>query len=93
MVVQKPRSDVYTTMLFLSFLAILVACLCLYLEMRAYNMDFKAQEATVPATSSIWPEQSPVQRIDVAACRVDRSRGVSLWHATVRKPEVYATHG
>lgn len=41
-VVQKPKSDVYTTMLFLSFIAIIIACLCLWLEMRAYNMDIKA---------------------------------------------------
>jgi hypothetical protein len=41
-VVQKPKADVYTTMLFLSFIAIIIACLCLWLEMRAYNMDIKA---------------------------------------------------
>jgi hypothetical protein len=58
-VVQKPRSDVYTTMLFLSFIAIVIACLCLYLEMRAYNMDIKANEATVPATSAVSPSEMP----------------------------------
>ena len=46
-VVQKPKSDVYTTMLFLSLIAIIIACLCLWLEMRAYNMDIKANEARV----------------------------------------------
>ena len=46
-VVQKPRSDIYTTMLFLSFIAIVIACLCLWLEMRTYNFDFKASEAQV----------------------------------------------
>jgi hypothetical protein len=46
-VVQKPKSDVYTTMLFLSFIAILIACLCLWLEMRSYNMDIKATEGRV----------------------------------------------
>jgi hypothetical protein len=46
-VVQKPKSDVYTTMLFLSFIAIIIACLCLWLEMRAYNMDIKANEGRV----------------------------------------------
>jgi len=49
-VVQKPRSDIYTTMLFLSLIAILVAILCLWLEMRAYNMDIKASEAQVRTT-------------------------------------------
>jgi hypothetical protein len=56
-VVAKPRSDVYTTMLFLALIAILVACLCLYLEMRAYNMDIKATEASVPSTAAVWPGQ------------------------------------
>ncbi len=51
-VVQKPKPDVYTTMLFLSFIAILIACLCLWLEMRAYNMDIKG--VTVGA---LWPSQ------------------------------------
>lgn len=49
-VVQKPRSDIYTTMLFLSFIAIVIACLCLWLEMRTYNMDIKASEAQVRTT-------------------------------------------
>jgi len=46
-VVQKPRSNVYTTMLFLSFIAIIIVCLCLWLEMQAYNMDIKAAEGRV----------------------------------------------
>ena len=48
-VVQKPKSDVYTTMLFLSLIAIVIACLCLWLEMRSYNMDIKAAEGRVTA--------------------------------------------
>ena len=50
-VVQKPKSDVYTSMLFLAFIAIVIACLCLWLEMRAYNMDIKANEARVSVSS------------------------------------------
>ncbi len=46
-VVQKPKSDIYTAMLFLSFIAICIACLCLWLEMRAYDMDIKATSAQV----------------------------------------------
>jgi hypothetical protein len=46
-VVQKPKSDVYTTMLVLSLLAILIAIFYLFLEMRAYNMDIKASEGRV----------------------------------------------
>lgn len=52
-VVQKPRSNVYTTMLFLSFIAIIIACLCLWLEMRSYNMDIKATEGRL--TTSMAP--------------------------------------
>jgi hypothetical protein len=56
-VVQKPKSDVYTTMLFLSFIAILIACLCLWLEMRAYNMDIKANEARVVSGAMLSVEE------------------------------------
>ena len=51
-VVQKPKSDVYTTMLFLAFISIIIACLCLWLEMRAYNMDIKANEARVSVSAA-----------------------------------------
>jgi hypothetical protein len=40
----KQYANVYTVMLILSFLATLIACLFLYLEMRAYDM-----QKTVPA--------------------------------------------
>ena len=36
-IVQKPRSNVYTMMLILSFIALLVACLVLWLEIEAYG--------------------------------------------------------
>lgn len=55
-VVQKPKSDVYTTMLFLSFIAIIIACMCLFLEMRAYNNDIKANEARVAAGAMLSVE-------------------------------------
>jgi hypothetical protein len=57
-VVQKPKSDVYTTMLFLSLLAILLAILCLYLEMKAYNLDIKADEARL--RSAAVPVAAPL---------------------------------
>jgi hypothetical protein len=41
--VQKAKSDVYTVMLGLSLAAILIAILFMFLEMRRYDMDFKAQ--------------------------------------------------
>ena len=57
-VVQKPRSNIYTTMLFLSFIAIIIACLCLWLEMRAYNMDIKANEGRVASQAPVGPTAS-----------------------------------
>ena len=41
------RFDVYTTMLLVSLLAIIVACVLLALEAGRYNWDFKAQGAKV----------------------------------------------
>jgi hypothetical protein len=38
-------------MLFLALIAIIIACLCLWLEMRAYNMDIKATEGRVSSLS------------------------------------------
>jgi hypothetical protein len=35
--VDKPRFNIYTMMLVLSFIALLVGCLCLYGEMSAYS--------------------------------------------------------
>jgi hypothetical protein len=42
-VVEKPKANIYTVLLSLSLVAILIGCLCLYLEMRAYNFEFKAR--------------------------------------------------
>lgn len=37
----KPKSDVYTALLAVSFLAILLGILCLCLELSRYNWQFK----------------------------------------------------
>jgi hypothetical protein len=42
-VVEKPKADIYTAMLAVALVAILIACLCLYLEMRTYDFNFKAR--------------------------------------------------
>ena len=42
-IVEKPTANIYTVLLVLSFVAILTGCLCLYLEMSAYNFDLKAR--------------------------------------------------
>jgi hypothetical protein len=41
--VEKPKANIYTVLLTLSFVAVLIGCLCLSLEMNAYNWEFKAR--------------------------------------------------
>jgi len=40
-VVEKPKANIYTALLALSFVAIVVACICLYAEMNAYEWKLK----------------------------------------------------
>jgi hypothetical protein len=49
--VQKPKWDIYTTMLLLSLTAIIIAILLLVFEMKAYNFDIKAAEGALQAAS------------------------------------------
>lgn len=42
-VVEKPRANIYTVLLSLSLVAVLVGCICLYLEMSAYNLEISAK--------------------------------------------------
>jgi hypothetical protein len=41
-VVEKPKADIYTVLLILSFVAIVIGCLCLYGEMNVYDFKTKA---------------------------------------------------
>jgi hypothetical protein len=43
--VQKPKADVYTVMLVIALLAIIVAIVCLALELNAYNWELNAPRA------------------------------------------------
>ncbi len=43
----KPRSNVYTMILFLSLLAIGLGILCLYLEMEKYQWDLEGNKSRV----------------------------------------------
>jgi hypothetical protein len=40
-VVEKPRANIYTAMLALSLAAIIIACICLYAEMNAYEWKMR----------------------------------------------------
>jgi hypothetical protein len=42
-VVQKPRANVYTTMLAISLTAIVIGCICLAAELNAYGWNFSAR--------------------------------------------------
>ena len=42
-IVEKPKANIYTVLLVLSFVAILIGCLSLYLEMSAYNFEINAR--------------------------------------------------
>jgi hypothetical protein len=43
--VEKPRANAYTAMLVLSFVALVIGCICLAAEMKSYDWDFKAASA------------------------------------------------
>jgi hypothetical protein len=42
-VVEKPKANIYTALLVLSFVAIVIGCICLYAEMSAYDFNIKAR--------------------------------------------------
>ncbi len=52
---RKPRADLYTVLLILALVAILLAILCLYFEMKMYDFKFKgapvAAALEVPVTA------------------------------------------
>jgi hypothetical protein len=39
--VEKPKANIYTALLAVSFVAIVIACICLYAEMNTYDWKFK----------------------------------------------------
>ena len=38
---RKPRADMYTALLVITLMALLIGILCLYLEMKGYNFEFR----------------------------------------------------
>ena len=53
--VAKPRPDVYTVLLGISLLAILLAILCLAMELSRYNWDYKANSVRAQAPAPMTP--------------------------------------
>jgi hypothetical protein len=45
--VEKPKANVYTVLLVLSFIAIVIGCLCLVGQMSTYGYDIRAQGAKI----------------------------------------------
>lgn len=69
-VVQRPKSDVYTVMLGIALTAIAIACLLLFLELRRYKGDIKATgaksvAALQPAAGviSVWAPADAMPRM------------------------------
>ncbi|MGH7138727.1 MAG: hypothetical protein ACREHD_23520 [Pirellulales bacterium] len=51
-VVQKPKSDVYTWLLLVALFAIILACICLWIEFGVrYGADYNATGAGAPAAA------------------------------------------
>ena len=42
-IVEKPKANIYTVLLLLSLIAISVGCICLWLEMKEYNLEIRAR--------------------------------------------------
>jgi hypothetical protein len=53
---QKQRASVYTMMLICSFLALVLGCVLMYLELKRYDFDMEAKEyqAQRPAAVQAW---------------------------------------
>ena len=55
---RKPKADIYTMMLVASLIAVILAILCLYLEMKDYDFDFKS--APTPASAPGFGDTTPM---------------------------------
>lgn len=56
--VQKQRANVYTMMLISSFLALVMACVLMYMELKRYTFDYEAKEykksSQRPVATQTW---------------------------------------
>lgn len=39
--VERPKANIYTVMLILAFVALVIGCICLHLEMNAYEYKLR----------------------------------------------------
>jgi hypothetical protein len=61
-VVQKPKADIYTALLGIALAAIMLAIICLWLELSRYKYDYKAAGAT--AVSYLAPATAERDSLD-----------------------------
>jgi hypothetical protein len=56
---QKPKANIYTMMLILSFIAVCIACVLLWLELQVYApYPWWETKQVAPATSSLYTPAS-----------------------------------
>jgi hypothetical protein len=58
--VQKQTANIYTMLLVLTFLALVVGCIFLYLEMKAYDMQVRVPPE-LHVSQAVWPWGQPAQ--------------------------------
>jgi hypothetical protein len=64
LVVQKPKADIYTVLLGIALGAILLAIICLWIELARYKYDYRAAGASAsvsylpPAANGLVAERS-----------------------------------
>jgi hypothetical protein len=75
---RKPKADVYTMMLVASLIAIILAIVCLYAEMKDYDFDFKSapRPASAPAveTQSMVAHNTEYLRFSVTSSAISGRR-------------------
>ena len=57
---RKPKADVYTMMLVASLIAVILAILCLYLEMKDYDFDFKSAPTPPRVSATSFDDTTPM---------------------------------
>jgi hypothetical protein len=56
---RKPRADIYTFLLIVSLVALILAILCLYFEMKSYNFEFKDKDVPRPPAAAALAPPAP----------------------------------
>ena len=68
--VRKQGMNIYTTLLILSFIAIVIACILLSMEMSRYGWDMKAQDTKLSAAQRPQPALYAQLDVDSSGARM-----------------------